>query len=94
MAEITFLKKKELEQILGEALTNIKKSPTICSIVINEDNNDEYVQIEYNGILDRQPLEDLFDILEKELKIKIQRYDVMEVGDYGDGFVFLNKVTL
>lgn len=91
MLKMCFLKTKELEGVLNKGLSNKKGVSTLCNIVVNEDISDEYVKIVHNDIVENLYLEDLFEVLEHELKIKIINYDVIEVGDYGDGFVFFLK---
>lgn len=91
MLKMAYLKKKELENILCERVSYVKQTPTLCSIVITEEPNDEYIEVVYNSIVEKLYLEDLFDILSETIKLKIKSYDVMEIGDYGDGFVFFTE---
>lgn len=85
MLKILFLKTHEIEEVVEREL-GISKT---CEVSFNEDENKDQILIkEDNEVQDIMSMESIFPILGKRYNVNISKYDVYEVGFYGDGFAF------
>lgn len=85
MLKILFLKPHEIEEVVEKEL-GVSKT---CEVSFNESENKEQILIkEDNEIQDRMSMESIFPMLGKRYNVTISKYDVYEVGYYGDGFAF------
>jgi hypothetical protein len=85
MLKILFLKSHEIEEAVEKDL----KTYQTCEVSFNEAENKEQILIkEDNEIQDKLSMESIFPILDKEYNVSISKYDVYEVGYFGDGFAF------
>ncbi|MFF2532482.1 hypothetical protein ACFVS2_26805 [Brevibacillus sp. NPDC058079] len=89
--KFAFYKQQELDQIITKLFATDSKDMK-CKIGYSEELDGDGVEFFENGVLVRTvEVKDIFDVLSAHLGEEISRYDVMEVGDFGEGFVFFFK---
>lgn len=86
--KLAFFKPQEFETLLCE-LINADNTGGTCNITYSEEMDCDVVEV-YQGNVHTNtiPIHDLLPRLSEHLNISIINYDVIEVGDYGEGFVF------
>ncbi|ADO59921.1 hypothetical protein [Paenibacillus polymyxa] len=83
-----YFKNYELNHILTKLLSGTDTSIR-CEIGFSEKLDTDCVNIYKNGqLVDTKKMEAIFEPLSVHINAKIKSYDVMEVGDDGEVFVF------
>ncbi|WCF11546.1 hypothetical protein NDS46_31815 (plasmid) [Paenibacillus thiaminolyticus] len=87
--KLAFYKQKELNELLNEMINTSMESELTCRVSYSEEIQSDAVNIFVDGQF--KETIDLWDILSqisKYLNVNITHYDVIEVGDAGEGFAF------
>lgn len=85
-----FLTTEELDQMTTSMFSS-EQPNTTCHVTFSEEEEMDVVELYQNGktiAYDSIPLSDLLPKISKRLNQTFQSYDVMEVSDFGVGFVF------
>lgn len=85
--KMLFLTPNELSHTMEEIFATQGKEVT-CSTGFSEKTEQDILTIAEQNAVQELPIEELFAPLNERYHVDIERYDVMEVGDFGDGFVF------
>lgn len=89
MMKIAFYKKNELNEVLNEVMNKSSQSKVTCEVSFSDEMGGEVVLISENGVVQNTvELWDVLSDLSTHLNIEITKYDVIEVGDFGEGFAF------
>lgn len=82
---------------LGDTITKIMNTGTTNAeymVDYSEDLHEDCVEVYENGELTKTiEMKDMLEVLSKHFGEEIVRYDVIEVGDFGEGFAFFYKKT-
>lgn len=86
--KLAFFKPQELRNLLREMM-NADDTSAICNITFSEEMGCDVVEIyKDNNRVKTIPIQELLPKLSEHLNVSITNYDVIEVGDYGEGFAF------
>ncbi|WPS85675.1 hypothetical protein SMD22_01060 (plasmid) [Brevibacillus halotolerans] len=89
--KIAFYKHNVLNKIITKLFASETKSIT-CQIGFSEELNGDCVEFyENEGLVKTVKMQEIFTVLSTHLGEEITHYDVMEVGDFGECFVFFLK---
>lgn len=81
-----FLKPREFEDTVKEMLLKEGQDVEVTAGFSEERNTD--ILLLKGKEVEEIPLEQVLDRLGKHLNVVIQEYDVTEVGDFGEGYLF------
>ncbi|MBP1309140.1 putative enzyme involved in methoxymalonyl-ACP biosynthesis [Paenibacillus sp. 1182] len=86
--KLAFYKKNELEQILTKIFQN-EASNINCQVSCSEELDMDTIEVyENDSLLKVIDIEEAYDQIEKHIGEKFTHHDVIEVGDFGEGFAF------
>lgn len=89
--KLAFYKKNELNNILTK-LFQTTSSRLTCQVNFSEKLDADSVEFyENNNLVKTIRIEEAFAKLTKYFGLEISRHDVIEVGDFGEGFAFFFK---
>lgn len=87
--KIAFYKKNELNEVLNEVMNKSAEAKVTCEVSFCDDLESEVVLVSENGVLkETVELWDVLSDLSAHLNVEITKYDVIEVGDFGEGYAF------
>lgn len=94
MEKILFLKLDELVELGTKFSVEAGLAVETCHLDVDEDTGVETFVYELgNGEEKKSPLVDVIPFLNHTYSVEISRYDVLEVGEFGDGYAFFLKVS-
>lgn len=88
MKKMVFIKPNELNQLMTEWITAQKGTSVTCTVGYSESLEVDAVTIAQNGQSEDFPLEQYLMLISDRVGMPIQAFDVAEVGDDGEGFIF------
>lgn len=89
-----FQKKDELGDLITKIM-NTETSHIDCIVDYSEDLHEDCVEVYENGELKETiEMKDMLEVLSKHFGEEIISYDVIEVGDLGEGFAFFFKAPV
>ena len=89
MMKLAFYKTNELNELLNKVMNTENEDKSNCEIQFSEELDTEVVKVLEAGV-EKEEVElwDLLKDMSRHMGIKITNYDVIEVGDRGEGFAF------
>lgn len=92
MEKILFLKQKELVALGTKHCREAGAAFDVCYLDVDEKDGAETLVYDLgNGKDVKRPLVDIIPYLNKTFSVEVNHYDVLELGDLGDGFAFFLK---
>ncbi|MBP1308893.1 hypothetical protein JOD82_001913 [Paenibacillus sp. 1182] len=87
--KMAFFKPNKLNEMMQEIIQT-KNTSIRCEVEYSEKLETDAIltYAEDGRLVSEQPLSDALSAISDVLKIPVTKYDVIEVGDFGDGFAF------
>lgn len=84
-----FLNASELSDVLNEIKNTNKEQDVQCYVGYSDELDTDVLEMTEGDAVTEVPISSLFDEIGKHQNVQIKSYDVIEVGDHGEGFAFL-----
>ncbi|ADO59659.1 hypothetical protein [Paenibacillus polymyxa] len=87
--KMAFFRPNKLNEMMNE-IFQTKNTSNYCEVEYSEKlETDAILTYSEDGrLVSEQPLTDALSAISNALNIPVTKYDVIEVGDFGDGFAF------
>ncbi|MBP1309226.1 hypothetical protein JOD82_002246 [Paenibacillus sp. 1182] len=88
MMKMLFLSPSELSLKLKHVIEKKEGTTLDCEVGYSEKLQTDVAEITYLQMTKEVPLQHFVTDLNREFEVEILSYDVIEVGDFGEGFAF------